>query len=94
MCISEITHAMTDIDKEMSDDKSDFTTEGANAVQKDFTPEDLMILKTMFLKLEEAVDAIVIKNKTEGETKPGGYIFELLESAQVCTMLRFLFNFL
>lgn len=56
---------------------------GSDAPQKDFTAEDLCILKSMFLELEKAIDGIEIKKRDEGETFPGGYIFELLEKAEV-----------
>lgn len=51
----------------------------------DFTVDDLTFLKETFLTLEKAVDDISIPNpvSNEGTTFPGGYIFELLEKANV-----------
>lgn len=80
MCIDEVTAVMQDIAKEV-ELQNDFLTE--NNVQKDFTAEDLCILKAMFLELEKAIDSIELKNRSEGDTLPGGYIFELLEKAEV-----------
>lgn len=80
MCIDEVTAVMQDIAKNL-DDQNDFLSE--NNVQKDFTAEDLCILKTMFLELENAIDSITLKNRSEGDTFPGGYIFELLEKIEV-----------
>lgn len=80
MCIDEITGVMKDLTKE-TDLQNDFLTE--NNVQKDFTAEDLCILKAMFLELEKAIDSIELKNRNEGDTLPGGFIFELLEKAEV-----------
>lgn len=71
---------MKDMANETSE-QNDFDT--PNAVQKDFTAEDLCNLKEMFLELEKAIDAIVISRSEEGETFSGGYIFELLEKADV-----------
>jgi len=80
MCIDEVTAVMQDMTKE-SDQQNDFLSE--NNVQKDFTAEDLCILKAMFLELEKAIDSIELKNRNEGDTFPGGYIFELLEKIEV-----------
>lgn len=79
MCIDEVTAVMRDMAKDS--EQNDFLSE--NIVQKDFTAEDLCILKAMFLELEKAVDSIELKNRNEGDTFPGGYIFELLEKIEV-----------
>lgn len=52
---------------------------------KDFTMDDLVLLKEMFLSLEKAVDEITVKNPIPGmgETFEGGYMFSLLEKANV-----------
>lgn len=50
----------------------------------DFTADDLVLLKEMLLSLEKAVDEITLPNLTMGgETFTGGYIFSLLEKANV-----------
>lgn len=53
--------------------------------KKDFTIDDLAVLKEDLLSLEKAVDAIGLKNTKdqEGATFEGSYIFELLEQANV-----------
>lgn len=79
MCIDEVTAVMQDMAKDS--EQNDFLSE--NNVQKDFTAEDLCILKAMFLELEKAIDSIELKNRTEGDTFPGGFIFELLEKIEV-----------
>ncbi|XP_014606686.1 PREDICTED: regulator of telomere elongation helicase 1 homolog [Polistes canadensis] len=85
MCIDEITAVMTNISTENKDNESeiDFLSQDSINVQKDFTPEDLCILKTMFLELEKAIDDIKITKQDEGDTLPGGYIFELLSKAEL-----------
>ncbi|KAG5343499.1 RTEL1 helicase, partial [Acromyrmex charruanus] len=80
MCIDEVTAVMQDMAKD-SDQQNDFLSE--NNVQKDFTAEDLCILKAMFLELEKAIDSIELKNRSDGDTFPGGYIFELLEKIEL-----------
>ncbi|CAL1684007.1 unnamed protein product [Lasius platythorax] len=80
ICIDEVTAVMKDMAKD-ADLQNDFLSE--NNVQKDFTAEDLYILKAMFLELEKAVDSIELKNRNEGDTFPGGFIFELLEKVEL-----------
>lgn len=81
MCIDEVTAVMQDMAKDSDQQSFDFLSE--NNVQKDFTADDLCILKAMFLELEKAVDSIELKNHSEGDTFPGGFIFELLEKVEV-----------
>lgn len=47
----------------------------------DFTIDDLTLLKEIFLSLEKAVDNIQLAQGSE--TKHGGYIFSILEQANV-----------
>ncbi|XP_063978683.1 regulator of telomere elongation helicase 1 homolog [Diachasmimorpha longicaudata] len=83
LCIDEVTKVMKDMAEEKAEDIG-FNLEGpGNSAQKDFTPEDLCVLKIMFLAVEKAVDEIPLKLGSEGETYPGGYIFELLEKADL-----------
>lgn len=50
----------------------------------DFTADDLVKLKTKLLDLEKAIDEIQLPNLAAGgETFNGGYIFSLLEKANV-----------
>lgn len=49
----------------------------------DFTVEDLTLLKEVFLTLEKAIDEIQIQTPGGGDTFQGGYIFGLLEKANV-----------
>ncbi|KAK1124462.1 hypothetical protein K0M31_006814 [Melipona bicolor] len=82
MCIDEITAVMEDMASDI-EEQNDFSMESSTNTQKDFTAEDLCVLKTMFLELEKAIDAIEILKHDEGDTLPGGYIFELLGKAQL-----------
>ncbi|XP_031629001.1 regulator of telomere elongation helicase 1 homolog [Contarinia nasturtii] len=49
----------------------------------DFTVDDLTLLKEIFLNLEKTVDEIKLPNALNGETFTGGYIFSLLEKANI-----------
>ncbi|XP_067000771.2 regulator of telomere elongation helicase 1 homolog [Anabrus simplex] len=77
MCIDEITVAMKDFADE-AQLSSEFGDDGGLRKEKDFTPDDLCLLKAIFLELEKAVDEL-----TEGSTFPGDYILELLAKAQL-----------
>lgn len=90
MCIDEITGVMQDMAKD-TELQNDFSTEN---VQKDFTAEDLCILKAMFLELEKAIDFIEVKKRDEGDTYPGGFIFELLEKAEVIFFFKYYYYIL
>ncbi|KAG6462174.1 hypothetical protein O3G_MSEX013091 [Manduca sexta] len=78
LCIDEITHVMRSF-SEASDEQIDMTVD--NSQPKDFTCDDLCVLKEMMLALEKAIDEITIGK--EGSTYPGGFIFELLSKAEI-----------
>lgn len=78
LCIEEVTYVMRSFGETASEDL-DMTAEGAQP--KDFTCDDLCILKEMMLALEKAIDDIQVG--AEGTTFPGGYIFELLGKAEI-----------
>lgn len=74
LAIDDVTHIM----KAMSEDAL-----GDSDEPKDFTVDDLALLKEMLLDLEKAVDDIEVINKLEGITHPASFMFELLEKANV-----------
>lgn len=57
----------------------------------DFTIDDLTLLKQIFLTLEKAIDEIQMKTPSGGDTFQGGYIFGLLEKANVRILYLLLF---
>lgn len=67
LAIEEVTAIM----KLLSDEVLNF-----DDTPKDFTPDDLCVLKQTLLDLEKAIDDIQIG--PEGKTFDGTYIFELL----------------
>lgn len=74
LCIEEVTTVMKRVEENAT-----FTT----AEDMDFTPEDLMLLKTILLNLEKEIDEIPIDNMREGTNYAGKYIFEIFEKAGV-----------
>jgi hypothetical protein len=65
---------------ENRENAAEFSQTG-DATQPDFSPEDLCILKTMFLELEKAIDDMPVES--DGSTFHGGFIVELLAKAEV-----------
>lgn len=60
-----------------------------NEETPDFTADDLVLLKEMLLSLEKAIDEISLPNLAiGGETFTGGYIFSLLEKANVSLIIK------
>lgn len=54
---------------------------------KDFTVDDVVLLKEMLLSLEQTIDDINIANTDDGETFEGAYIFKFLALANVSNIL-------
>ncbi|XP_008552312.1 regulator of telomere elongation helicase 1 homolog [Microplitis demolitor] len=80
LCIDEISSVMKRLLEEEESPEIGFDND--KEAQKDFTADDLCLLKSIFLALESAIDALVIK-EPNGDTYPGSFIFELLESAEL-----------
>lgn len=79
LCIDEITHVMRTFGESTNEDLMDITVD--NSQPKDFTCDDLCVLKEIMLALEKSIDEIEIGK--EGSTFPGGFIFELLAKAEI-----------
>ncbi|XP_037894820.1 regulator of telomere elongation helicase 1 homolog isoform X2 [Glossina fuscipes] len=77
MAIDDTTHIMAAI-KASGSDGQDCEDES-----KDFTLDDLTLLKEMLLELEKAIDEIEVENKIEGVTLPASYIYDLLGKANL-----------
>ncbi|XP_045491561.1 regulator of telomere elongation helicase 1 homolog [Colias croceus] len=78
LCIDEITHVMKSF-AEGGEENLDSTVDANQP--KDFTCEDLCVLKEIMLAFEKAVDEIEVG--ADGSTYPGGFIFELLAKAEI-----------
>uniref|UniRef100_A0A1B0F9W0 Helicase ATP-binding domain-containing protein n=1 Tax=Glossina morsitans morsitans TaxID=37546 RepID=A0A1B0F9W0_GLOMM len=77
MAIDDTTHIMAAI-KASGSEVQDCEDES-----KDFTLDDLTLLKEMLLELEKAIDEIAVENKIEGVTLPASYIYDLLGKANL-----------
>ncbi|XP_055912686.1 regulator of telomere elongation helicase 1 homolog isoform X2 [Eupeodes corollae] len=77
LAIDDVTHIM----KAMSED---LLGEGSDE-PKDFTLDDLALLKEMLLSLEKEVDEIEVPNKSDGATFPPSFMFEILEKGNITT---------
>uniref|UniRef100_A0A1A9WGJ1 Regulator of telomere elongation helicase 1 homolog n=1 Tax=Glossina brevipalpis TaxID=37001 RepID=A0A1A9WGJ1_9MUSC len=75
MAIDDTTHIMAAIKASDGNDCEDES--------KDFTLDDLTLLKEMLLELEKAIDDIEVENKVEGVTLPASYIYELFGKANL-----------
>ncbi|XP_055531532.1 regulator of telomere elongation helicase 1 homolog [Wyeomyia smithii] len=76
LCIDDITSIMSVMDKSVAIAEDD---EG----KKDFTIDDLALLKEMMLALEKAVDNVPMMFSQNEVTLPGTYIFDVLNKANI-----------
>ncbi|KMZ08357.1 regulator of telomere elongation helicase 1 homolog [Drosophila simulans] len=74
MAIEDVTHIMQVFASGESQDM-------AGDEPKDFTLDDLTLLKEMLLELEKAIDAVVVDNAVDGTTFPASMMYELLGKA-------------
>lgn len=86
MAIEDTTHIMKAMSSGEMQDSGD--------EPKDFTIDDLALLKEMLLEFEKAIDDIVVENKQEGATFPASYIFDLLGKANVSKKLNMFLIFI
>lgn len=98
LAISDVTAAMKHLDDlEKAGGGIDFSD-----AAKDFSLDDLATLKEMLLRLEQEIDSIEVKNRAEGQTYSGDFIFELLGAAKfaadnqkvICKLVDSLVQFL
>ncbi|XP_063237440.1 regulator of telomere elongation helicase 1 homolog isoform X1 [Bacillus rossius redtenbacheri] len=85
ICSSDIALAITEITQIMEEyavimsSNSEVTSE--EGVIRDFSPDDLCIMKTMFLEVEKAIDDITVAG--DGSTYPGSFMFDLLGKVEL-----------
>nr|XP_015834845.1 PREDICTED: regulator of telomere elongation helicase 1 homolog [Tribolium castaneum] len=78
LCIDEVTGVMRALSDETILDFND------KEVPKDFTPDELCILKEIFLNFEKVLDEIEVKaGAPEGTYFEGSYIFEMFNKAGI-----------
>ncbi|KAL7744472.1 hypothetical protein ACLKA6_001847 [Drosophila palustris] len=78
---SDVAMAIEDVTHIMKNFSSGESVDTGGDEPKDFTLDDLTLLKEMLLELEKAIDGIVVQNKAEGATYPASYIYDLLGQA-------------
>lgn len=71
--------------KQLYDEKnSSFSQEPIQQLRpKDFSDEDICVLKALFLEIEKVIDGIELSNTTNDKKMEGSYVFKLLQSAEV-----------
>ena len=82
LAIEDVTHIMKNL-------AEDVVVASTDSTEKDFTLDDLALLKDMLLKLEKAVDDIHLDFTKGEQTFDGGYIFTLLQLANVSYIFLF-----
>lgn len=75
MCIEEVTGVM----KAMTSEPTSFD---ADETPKDFTADELCVLKQILLDFEKAIDAVQFSS-ADGKTSEGDFIYELFQTAGV-----------
>ncbi|KAH8281240.1 hypothetical protein KR018_001377 [Drosophila ironensis] len=75
MAIEDVTHIM----KVFASGEAQDLAQGDEP--KDFTLDDLTLLKEMLLELEKAIDGVSVDNPSEGTTYPASMIYDLLGKA-------------
>ena len=80
LCVDEVTQVMKKFRDNTEDVLFDFNSSSSSP--KDFTLDDLCILKAIFLELEKALDAVKLSGP-DGNTFPGEFMLELLAKADL-----------
>lgn len=78
LCIKEITHAA-----DLKQHKETEASAGIEGVDPDFTLLDIAKVKAILLSLEKYVDELLSHVNGESTTKPGNFVFTMLEEAGV-----------
>ncbi|XP_065085452.1 regulator of telomere elongation helicase 1 homolog [Ochlerotatus camptorhynchus] len=76
LCIDDVTSIMKVMDNSVAIPEDDES-------KKDFTIDDLALLKEMLLQLEKTVDDIPVMFSQGGNTFAGTYIFDIFEKANI-----------
>lgn len=74
--------------KQLYDEKNtEFSEEPTQLRPREFSDEDICVLKTLFLEIEKIIDGIELSNSTNDKKMEGSYIFRLLQGADVCNYI-------
>jgi len=70
--------------KQLYDEKNtQFSQEPVQLRPKEFSDDDICVLKALFLEIEKVIDDIKFTNSTNDKKMEGSYIFRLLQGADV-----------
>uniref|UniRef100_A0A2S2P209 Regulator of telomere elongation helicase 1 homolog n=1 Tax=Schizaphis graminum TaxID=13262 RepID=A0A2S2P209_SCHGA len=76
--------AVTDIMKQLYDEKNtEFSAEPIQLKPREFSDDDICVLKALFLEIEKVIDGIELTNSTNDKKMEGSYIFKLLQGADI-----------
>jgi len=70
--------------KKLYDEKNtEFSTEPIQLKPREFSDDDICVLKALFLEIEKVIDGIELTNGTNDKKMEGSHIFKLLQGADV-----------
>lgn len=70
--------------KQLYDEKNtEFSAESTQLKPREFSDDDICVLKALFLEIEKVIDSIELTNSTNDMKMEGSYIFKLLKGADV-----------
>jgi len=70
--------------KQLYDEKNtEFSTEPIQLRPREFSDDDICVLKALFLEIEKVIDGIELSNSTNDKKMEGSYVFKLLQGADV-----------
>jgi len=79
--------------KQLYDEKNtEFSAEPIQLKPREFSDDDICVLKALFLEIEKVIDGIELTNSTNDKKMEGSYIFKLLQSADVSIYYLFIFK--
>ncbi|XP_027854440.2 regulator of telomere elongation helicase 1 homolog [Aphis gossypii] len=76
--------AVTDVMKQLYDEKNtEFSAEPTQLKPREFSDDDICVLKALFLEIEKVIDGIELTNGTNDKKMEGSYVFKLLQGADI-----------
>lgn len=71
--------------KQLYDEKqTDFSQEPIQLRPREFSDDDICVLKALFLEIEKVIDGIELNSGTNDKKMEGTYVLRLLQNADVC----------
>jgi len=77
--------------KQLYDEKNtEFSTEPIQLKPREFSDDDICVLKALFLEIEKVIDGIELSSSTNDKKMEGSYVFKLLQGADVSIYFLYL----